>query len=52
MLVAIRGVLEARVNDSDPVRAEVSRALYEPFLEPLRSCEGLDLGTGGMGGAP
>jgi hypothetical protein len=41
MLVAMRDILRARLNDPDPVDAEIYRALYEPFYEPLSRCAGL-----------
>lgn len=41
MLVMMRDILRARVNDPDPVDREVYRALYEPFLHPLERCSGV-----------
>jgi hypothetical protein len=41
MLVMMRDILRARVNDPDPVDREVYRALYEPFLHPLENCAGV-----------
>lgn len=41
MLVVMRDILRARVNDPDPVDREVYRALYEPFLHPLERCSGV-----------
>jgi hypothetical protein len=41
MLVMMRDILRARVNDPDPVDREVYRALYEPFLDPLENCAGV-----------
>jgi hypothetical protein len=41
MLVMMRDILRARVNDRDPVNREIYRALYEPFLHPLERCAGV-----------
>lgn len=46
MLVAMRDILRARVGDADPVDAEIYQALYEPFLEPLSRCEGVNFPDG------
>ncbi|KQN04856.1 hypothetical protein ASE85_07670 [Sphingobium sp. Leaf26] len=46
MLVAMRDILRARMADPDPIDAEIYRALYEPFYEPLSRCEGLYLSNG------
>lgn len=47
MLVAMRDILRARVADPDPVDAEIYRALYLPFLEPLSRCGGVRFPDGG-----
>ena len=41
MLVKMRDILRARLNDPDPVDREIYRALYEPFLHPLEACNGV-----------
>lgn len=41
MLVTMRDILRARVSDPNPVDAEIYRALYQPFLDPLSRCEGV-----------
>lgn len=46
MLVAMRDILRNRLTDPDPVDAEIYRALYEPFYEPLSRCAGLRFSDG------
>jgi hypothetical protein len=41
MLVKMRDILRDRLADPDPVDREIYRALYEPFLHPLESCDGV-----------
>ena len=41
MLVKMRDILRARLADPDPVDREIYRSLYEPFLHPLESCDGV-----------
>ncbi len=48
MLVMMRDILAARVNDTDPVNREVYRALYEPFLHPLERCAGVRFSPEGV----
>lgn len=46
MLVAMRDILRDRLADPDPVDAEIYRALYQPFYEPLSRCAGLRFSDG------
>jgi len=46
MLVAMRDILRNRLNDADPVDAEIYRALYAPFYDPLSRCAGLNFSDG------
>jgi len=46
MLVRMCAILEKRVSSIDPIEREIYQALYEPFLEPLRRCHGLNFAGG------
>ncbi|CUX56966.1 conserved hypothetical protein [Agrobacterium fabrum str. J-07] len=46
MLVAMRDILRNRLQDADPVDAEIYAALYSPFYEPLTRCVGLAFSDG------
>lgn len=41
MLVQMRGILEECVTHQDPVKREIYRELYTPFLDALRRTEGI-----------
>ncbi len=43
MLVSIMKILEHRLTTGSAVEQEVYRAMYEPFLLPLKKCAGLNL---------
>lgn len=46
MVVAMRDILKARLDDVDPVDAEIYRALYSPFFDPLSRCAGVVFSDG------
>lgn len=41
MLVQIRSILEEAIQHPDPVKREIYRELYTPFLQPLREAKGV-----------